>query len=948
MGAKTIFSDNAVSGINLDKKESYYFDGNRLFVKSGFTYGALNAEYETENKTYFKIKQTGVSGGYPSKFEITSKDGILTEYAQAVNPTGSSQPALWLVTKISDNNGNYTNYNYKSNRTATQTVVDYIEYSANTGISPAFKIQFGYGTNNSDKHYIAGYYFLDHYLLTGITVTCASAQIRKYAFTYEYRDGKRFLTAIELEGENGEKLPATAIEWGEDNKVMETQNINIPTIISPINKQRFFAADFSGDGVSDLVRIFHSENVNRDFAHFNKSNKDGSFDLSTVIAFDSEIFWSDVIRYQGNSMIANFGVNNRSFILPQYQQTGSTGEVHFNIYQQIDKGTDVENPLTVIRPLSSTAQQMPVYTVADFNNDGKDEIVYIERTNSSHSVTIPNFPAKILYNKGEVLMSSDVVFETSSCKIVEEDLMTGAANDYILHGYTSQMIAFDFNSDGLKDILSFVSSHWRMFKNNGGTTGSDGITRVTFSDVTPYDNQSYQEDDIVYGNTRTGDFNGDGLMDFITYNGIINYTYMYIADGNLGFIKRDISDDVTITNDDFSGTRHNDTDDNKDDMIVTDFNYDGNSDIIIVDANLRKECSWHLFGACMNPYAVYDNTDIRWYVSNGASFTEHKHINLTSENYYYKGYTAAGDFDGDGREDLFCFNGDLNQWDQSSNAYIYNAFNTGFAGNLITGITDGMGNKTSINYQPLTYPEKANSDIFDVSYFYVKGTTAGTDSLSTVDIQASLYCVSGVSSPVSATEYSYKGLKGNVKGKGLLGFTEISANDTLHELKSITKIEMDYEKCLPKLQKQAVTDLWEYNLSVVANYFKNSKSGNIYISMPDSTIEADWDRGLHKTTKYIKYDNYGNLLASRTIQGNMIKTDSISYIQKGSWCSNKPASIQTVSSYQNLKDTIVKTFAYDSKGNLTQEILHPDKAPFKVITAYSNYDLFGHARSVSV
>jgi len=56
-GAKTIFSDDAVSGIDFSTKSDYYLDGNKLFIKTG-SYGITNAEYGTENRTYVKIKQT--------------------------------------------------------------------------------------------------------------------------------------------------------------------------------------------------------------------------------------------------------------------------------------------------------------------------------------------------------------------------------------------------------------------------------------------------------------------------------------------------------------------------------------------------------------------------------------------------------------------------------------------------------------------------------------------------------------------------------------------------------------------------------------------------------------------------------------------------------------------------------------------------------------------------
>ena len=147
--------------------------------------------------------------------------------------------------------------------------------------------------------------------------------------------------------------------------------------------------------------------------------------------------------------------------------------------------------------------------------------------------------------------------------------------------------------------------------------------------------------------------------------------------------------------------------------MVADFNHDGKSDIIIVDANYEKKCSWRFLGACMNPYATYVNTTIKWFASNGETFTQTKSITIKDEDYYYKGYMLTGDFDGDGRSDIFSYRANLYYNNKKEdNGFFHTSFNANFDANQVKAITDGYGNKTQIRYQPLTYTKKSDNTDF--------------------------------------------------------------------------------------------------------------------------------------------------------------------------------------------------------------------------------------------
>jgi hypothetical protein len=143
VGAKTIFSEQGVSGVDLSQKRSYYLDGNLLVLSSG-VYGEIGAVYLTENNTYTKIHQVASPNNDVPVFTLTTKDGSIREYARIVKPPYSQHALHWLLSKVSDSNGNSINYHYLINSQGTQTVLEKIEYTANGSINPALKILFSY------------------------------------------------------------------------------------------------------------------------------------------------------------------------------------------------------------------------------------------------------------------------------------------------------------------------------------------------------------------------------------------------------------------------------------------------------------------------------------------------------------------------------------------------------------------------------------------------------------------------------------------------------------------------------------------------------------------------------------------------------------------------------------------------------------------------------------
>ena len=77
-----------------------------------------------------------------------------------------------------------------------------------------------------------------------------------------------------------------------------------------------------------------------------------------------------------------------------------------------------------------------------------------------------------------------------------------------------------------------------FLKNNGGVKNADGIVIVSFTQLPTYYSSLAVPNDFT--RVKSGDFNGDGMLDFLHYNGKNNFT-LCLNNGNFGFTNHTIN-----------------------------------------------------------------------------------------------------------------------------------------------------------------------------------------------------------------------------------------------------------------------------------------------------------------------------------------------------------------------------------------------------------------------
>lgn len=240
----------------------------------------------------------------------------------------------------------------------------------------------------------------------------------------------------------------------------------------------------------------------------------------------------------------------------------------------------------------------------DFNGDGKDDLL----VHNDNSIMIYRSNGSQL----DVVFSA-VAMVAGSWQFKKDD----------------QFYIGDFNGDGKDEVVVYNSTNWNQ--EYFGLLADDGKNGLKL--IARYDDSmpgwQFQKDDKFY----VADFNGDGKKDLYVFNGTnwnVPYFGMLKSNGN-GFQLVQRYDNT------LAGWQMN----KRDKHYVGDFNGDGKEDLWVfngVDWSIRYFGMFKSNGTSLSFTKRFDNSLAGW--------------QMAAEDQYY-----VGDFNGDGKSDLYVFNG---------------------------------------------------------------------------------------------------------------------------------------------------------------------------------------------------------------------------------------------------------------------------------------------------
>lgn len=447
----------------------------------------------------------------------------------------------------------------------------------------------------------------------------------------------------------------------------------------------------------------------------------------------------------------------------------------------------------------------------------------------------------------------------------------------------------DFNGDGKTDIMVLDESGYRIYT----------MVKVNL-------NNEYQLlASGTYPTYNTGiyfsDLNGDGKTDIITQKTaqndptIDNETAIHFSTGK-DFYKKLLSDMRP----------------KKTKLFFGDFNGDGHKDIAY--------------------FTSANNFKIRLFKKQ--AFEAEKSFFITA-GVSDLNYIMIADFNGDGRDEII-----YNNYADYGSSILSYSFGKNCQDLNVSKITDGLGREIKITYNYTHDNEVYSPQNRYQSHYPLAGYT------NNIRLVASYS--TGNASESYQTDMKYYSARVHLQGKGFLGFESVESKNISQNI--LTKNTFGYNTTYFNVHpvEQTVTTLGGIPISSTSyiNSYKTLGGKRIfpYVSSQTST---DHLSGLVNTKTISSHDDYGNPKTIITTQGDLVETQTINYIQKGSWCPNKPSYVNIRKTYNGDTDTRTTTYEYDDYGNLLKEVVDPAHEN-QVTTSYSDFTSFGQPTKVSI
>jgi len=935
-GPKTIYHDGTAKGITHLDDDALYLEGQRLILVSG-TAGQNHAQYSPESDPF--TKATIYRTNNQSWIEVNASNGIKYHYGDGNNARiiytigGNPQINAWYLNYIEDQLGNYVSYSYsQSDNSIYPSTIIYGGNNDVDDIGVSNMVTFAYESRNDIIPFgIKGVKGSISKRLKSITTKTNNSIYRIYNFTYnDAGDASptKFsrLTDITVKNGAGEAMKPTKLNWSylpAFSQSYATPSVAIAGHVdeADFTKQMNIAADINGDGLTDLISIFPFTvaGSSTNYIRFRPASidTDGNisfasgmfYDIGTSIVHNKN--WIDILA--GFSFIDIEGNGSNRALVPKLIHMAGQKWAEFHFYNSY------EHDKKIIPYGLKNSSEMPLYAIGDINNDGKSNLLIIERGHSSNL-----YPGRIAgMNDGNPESIIDL--------------------NFALPSKPERLSISDFNGDGLNDILVFYDGGYSIFWNQG-----DGISTTTISN-----NHKTAETNI--GNVwmiREGDFNGDGLPDFIM-NATGEKNWYFALNNGDGTFTKTLACQLDIYDQNFT-----EKDDDKFNCYVYDFDQDGRSDVVITKAMYTKKSD--IFGS----WGEFNKTYTYWMRSNvtssGVTLTKVSNSTSNQNSDAKQSHFVLGDFNGDGQLELMnygynCYSGAYDKPTPSWKLYKNNNYNVN--GGKVTSITNGYGATTAISYASLVgsgiykRDPESKEDLDDPD---------DLDDSEELDELKSSYPMINYALPIHAVKsvktgdgmnlnYKYKGLKVHLQGRGLLGMRSHTVTNTTLDTKIRSKIKFNTVYYQPDYTRvETMTGELTAISSTTLNFA--NKGGKKYFAYPFLKYTIDFD-GNSITNRYVYNETYGYITEEKVVHNsndNMLKkTEYGNHILAGGVYKPQLITLTQKHSDDSGVFTQKKHITYDTSKGYSTQIIENYESSLPLTTNYT-YDDAGNISTTKI
>jgi len=752
--AQTPGQDGTVLGaVQFDANDRFCLDGQRLVVSNGLAYGTEGAEYRTENDNFSQIISYGNVAGGPVSFKVWTKAGRVMEYGNTsdsrIEAQGKGWVRIWAINREQDIKGNYLTIAYTEDNANGDFYPIRIDYTGN--------VNTGMTTNNSVRltyetlpifvpAYKMGSLVQSTVRLKNIDAYTNEERTHNYQLSYvnDVLTKRSRLNGItQCQGDRTTCLPTIKFDWQELGAVTHTPGEWVTSGIvmesnTGLGPRSVLALDLNQDGKTDLLQHIH---------------KDGNSWLIPMYSNGAGFTVGEAIKLEGmysNFLTGDVDGDGKTDLISVGTSPEGVRQIHILFstgtgFRLVDGGRHYSEKIPNEIYLGSYGHPI----IMDVDGDGKADIVEF-------------------WNDGfftyEMWISISKFDGTSFGAPVWKKIHTRKGK------YSTQvnMIPMDINGDGKMDLVEI----WTANDTQDNTfilpilsNGTDFIPGA-WIDSGFYQNQ-YNGSGVIQ-HILPLDLNGDGMMDMV-FGGMQYDPNVFLRQNY--HLHTFYSNGITLTpgkSEIFLGeqsTTYN-MGINPDTLTASDINGDGKTDLLL---------TWYGHAPTFDDAKLF----IQPIISQGQGFLLNQprydtgqkwatvwHVVQDPDGNYIQQIVSPEfivlDINGDGKMDLVQQKYKQPVFNRPSEpSYFLPYVVDKGIGDLMTGITNGLGAKTTINYAPL-------SD----SATYVRDT-AFTYPLT--NVQMPLYVVASTDLPggkegSESFKYRYGGLKKDRSRNELTGF----------------------------------------------------------------------------------------------------------------------------------------------------------------------------------
>ena len=925
-GGSNLYDDGALRGITYTNADNLFLDGKRLILQSG-THFCDGAVYTVEGDPYTTVIMHGTYSDTTANtwFEVHAADGTIYKYGSSVssrlsyiNKNGAQRIASWHISYAEDVYQNCITYSYETTNLNIRPTV--ITYGTNNSVSRGITntVTFGYRSlgDRARPFTVEDRQGYADVVLTDITTATDGVTFRRYELKYDEASDKGYaqfsrLVQIDELDRYGKRLSPIKIDWNFIGDMYVSGRL-LDVITQPLagnitdSFKQFAAVDLNGDGISDIVKISHSgkvsyygNTVHTDYmtlVNISRSrigdNDVVTYDYPVTFELPAMFSMDGIVSIIGSTSVLDFdGDGYNDLLFPQYFGIGGTYCIKlYTILGKDIKSGNTSNLRISEIPLTASTE-CPLSCTFDADGNGKDDVLFVE--------TAP----KDGYYHGKIFQHA----EDGNAKL------TGL--QFVLPSKPEKLFTADYNNDGLTDIILLYNGGHTIYYNNGSTPSGQCFTEGNKKTGTDFGNN---------WRVQQGDFDGDGLMDFV-YN-VSPETWLRIARNNGdGTFTHGRSEDLSRSDQSTS------KDDDKFSILVWDMNSDGKSDVFVSKANYK-----HHGG--ISGRNDYTSTTMKWLYSDGTTLKVFKETEKYHPEDATQGYLVLGDFNGDGAVELANYGTMINTSSETLDEKIHvYSMGTSVPGlGKIKKITDGLGRGIRIQYESAAMPSvytRADDGAYPLNTYCLP-----------VAVVSSASFDNGAAG-IQYLKYRYGGLKLHIAGKGILGFTEVTKENTTAKIKETqTVVQRDGRHLIPTEVRSVTTIGGSTSETVSRTTVADTGNGN-YFAYVSGTEAVDLDG--NRTMSSATYDTAKGVVTEKTIlyggDGMYRQTAYSGYEKRGGrWL---PATVTATQKHADsaVPFTDVTEYAYDDRGNVTTKMEHSG-TDMQLVTS-ATYDSYGNVLS---